>query len=391
VKIQTKKLHSVIRGFSKLPHFAVVSVVVAASLISVAVAATCTSISDCQSQISNLNQQNSSTRGALSGLTAQARTYQDAINVLQGQINVLSAQIAANEARQADLQNQIVQKQAEIDYNRHILAEDIRTMYVDGQMSTIEQLATSKNLSEYVDKEEYRQQVQNKITTIMAQITKLQQQLKEQKLEVERLLVDQRAQQAEISAARAEQSRLLSMNQSQQAAFNSQLKSNSAKIRQLQQQQEDIIVASQRSGTTIRGGACDRAHGDTYPSYWCSIAQDSVVDSWGMYNRECVSYTAWKVHESGRFMPYWGGRGNANRWDDNAKAAGIPVDYSPRRGDVAIKNSGTYGHAMYVESVNDDGSINISQYNANSITNPGKFSRVYGLSTSGLVFIHFPY
>ena len=36
-------------------------------------------------------------------------------------------------------------------------------MYIDGQLTTIEELATSKNLSEYVDKEDYRTTVQNKI------------------------------------------------------------------------------------------------------------------------------------------------------------------------------------------------------------------------------------
>jgi surface antigen len=88
-------------------------------------------------------------------------------------------------------------------------------------------------------------------------------------------------------------------------------------------------------------------------------------------------------------MPGWGwsARGNANQWDDNARAAGIPVDGSPRAGDVAISNSGFYGHAMYVESVNGDGTINISQYNANL---DGRYSVRYNLNPAGLVFIHFP-
>jgi surface antigen len=105
-----------------------------------------------------------------------------------------------------------------------------------------------------------------------------------------------------------------------------------------------------------------------------------------MYNRECVSYTAFKVAASGRYMPYWGGYGNANQWDDNARAAGIPVDTSPRAGDVAISNRGTYGHAMYVESVNGNGTINISQYNA---ALDGRYSTRSGMDPSGLYFIHF--
>jgi surface antigen len=104
-----------------------------------------------------------------------------------------------------------------------------------------------------------------------------------------------------------------------------------------------------------------------------------------MYNRECVSYTAFRVAASGRYMPFWGGVGNANQWDDNARAIGIPVDSNPRAGDVAIKNSMPYGHAMYVESVNGNGTINISQYNA---ALDGRYS-TNTISPSGLVFIHF--
>ena len=84
-------------------------------------------------------------------------------------------------------------------------------------------------------------------------------------------------------------------------------------------------------------------------------------------------------------MPYWGGRGNAKLWDDNARAAGIPVDSSPRVGDVAVSNSGTYGHVMYVEAVHGGGTITVSQYNASW---DGKYS-VAKRATTGLVFIHF--
>ena len=84
-------------------------------------------------------------------------------------------------------------------------------------------------------------------------------------------------------------------------------------------------------------------------------------------------------------MPYWGGRGNANQWPSSARADGIPVDGNPREGDVAIWDVGYYGHAMYVERVNGDGTINISQYNADW---NGTFS-TNRISASGLQFIHF--
>ena len=91
----------------------------------------------------------------------------------------------------------------------------------------------------------------------------------------------------------------------------------------------DSSAVSAGSGATCGGG---------YPAKWCERPRTTVIDNWGMYNRECVSYTAFRVAASGRYMPYWGGFGNANQWDDNARAAGIPVDGNPQAGDVAISN-----------------------------------------------------
>jgi surface antigen/peptidoglycan hydrolase CwlO-like protein len=337
-------------------------------------------------QIKQLQSQNSQNQGQLSQLQVQAGSYQDAINQLQAQINQLQAQINASQAKQASLQKQIDDGQTELDKQRKVLGSDIKAMYVDGSISTIEMLATSKNLSDFVDKEEYRTAVQSKIQDTLKKITALQNQLKEQKTQVEQLLKDQQGQQGQLDSNRAQQSQLLSFNQSQQSGYDAQIKDNQSKISGLRAQQAAENARLFGGAKVVLGSACDTDHGDTYPSPWCNSGQDSMLDSWGMYNRECVSYTAWKVSESGRHMPYWGGIGNANQWDDNARDAGIPVDGNPRSGDVAIKNSQPYGHAMYVESVNSDGTLNISQYNANL---DGRFSRAYNVSRGSLVFIHF--
>lgn len=339
-------------------------------------------------QIKALQSQNASKQAAVNDLASQASSYQDAINKLQQQIDAVQGQININLAKQADLQTQITQSQADLDQQKKVLGENIRVTYVEGQISTIEMLATSKNLSEFVDKEEYHTAVKNKIQDTLKKIAVLQNQLKEQKTQVENLLVDQKAQQAQLDASKGEQDRLLALNSSQQASYNAEINSNKSKISDLRKQQaaENARLFSGSGSHIIAGNNGN----DTYPNKWRNADQDSMVDSWGMYNRECVSYTAWKVYESGRFMPYWGGRGNANQWDDNARAAGIPVDGNPKVGDVAVKNSGPYGHVMYVEHVYSDGSIYISQYNQSL---NGTYSEAIisaeGVRSAGLQFIHF--
>jgi surface antigen len=334
-------------------------------------------------QINALAGQNAAAQNVLNGLETQAGSYQDAINQLQTQINALQGAISTNQARQADLQGQITDAESQISQQKQYLGEDIKTMYVDGQLSTIEELATSKNLSEYVDKQEYRTSVQNKIDSTIKEIAQLEAKLQKEKTELDTVIAGLQKQNDQLAAVQSQQQQMLAYNESQQASYNAQISSNSSKIGELRRQQ---AIANARYNI----GSFKSSGNGGYPDVWANAGQDTLIDSWGMYNRECVSYTAFRVHQdflAGRDshdMPYWGGAGNANQWDENARAAGIPVDSNPTPGSIAISNSGFYGHAMYVEAVNGN-TIYVQQFNADLA---GHYSEGWRYTT-GLVFLHF--
>jgi surface antigen len=311
-----------------------------------------------QDQINSLNAQNASTRSLVDGLQAQAASYQDAISQLQQQINGVQASIDANKAQQASLQDQINQAQAQIDQEKAFLASDVKAMYVDGTPSTLEVLATSKNLSDFVDKQEYRTTVQNKLQDTVTKIAALQKELGAKKQQVDQLVSEEQAQQNQLAGAQAQQAALLGYNESQQASYNAQISSTSKQISQLRAQQAAANKAL--GGSSLIAG--DPGHGG-YPANLSNAGQDTTIDPWGMYNRECVSYTAWKVYQTYGYMPYWGGQGNANQWPGDAQRAGIKTSSTPAADTVAIWNVGAFGHAMWVEAVNSDGSLWVSQYN----------------------------
>lgn len=333
-----------------------------------------------EEKIRQLQAENNANQNNVNQLEVQAESYQDQINKLQAQINALQEQIRANEAKRDEIQAQIVAAQVELDKQKVLLSENIKAIYVEGQVSTLVMLASSKDLSEFLDKQQYRSTIQGKIKDTLDKINALKAQLKEQKTQVEKLLVDQQAMNQQLASTQAEQSQLLAYTESQKNQFTQAIQANKANITELRRQQ---VIANARfiGGPAGSGPAC----GGDYPAKWCEIPMDSVIDSWGMYNRECVSYTAFKVAASGRQMPYWGGFGNANQWDENARRAGIPVDGNPRVGDVAQSDAGFYGHTMYVEYVYGDGTILISQYNAGL---DGRYSE-RRISAAGLDFIHF--
>ena len=86
------------------------------------------------------------------------------------------------------------------------------------------------------------------------------------------------------------------------------------------------------------------------------------VRDYGGGNTYDYGYCTWHVkNRRGASIP--NSLGNANTWYSRAAAAGMAVGSEPRAGAVGTTTRGNLGHVVYVESVNGDGTINISEMN----------------------------
>jgi peptidoglycan hydrolase CwlO-like protein len=368
-KMKNKKLHLT---RSWLSVVVVCTVMILASVINTVRA------DQFDEQIQALRDQNNNNQSASDQLAAQANSYQDAINKLQVQISALQAAIAANQQKSEKIHQQMVEAQAELDQEKAVLGENIKAMYLEGQTSTLEMLASSKNLSDFVDKQQARNAVSDKVKATMDKIAELQNQLKAQDAELQRLIKDQQVQNEQLGSAQVQQTQLLAYTEGQKAAYDQQIKSNNAQISNLRAMQ---VAANRRLGGSAVAG--DPSHGG-YPGYLDHAGQDTLVDPWGMFNRECVSYTAWKVQQYFGNMPYWGGVGNANQWPADAQRYGVPTGSIPKAHSVAISMGGAYGHAMWVEAVSGS-TIYVSQYNYDLA---GHYSEM-AINGSGLTYLYF--
>lgn len=93
-------------------------------------------------------------------------------------------------------------------------------------------------------------------------------------------------------------------------------------------------------------------------------------------------YCTWYVKNRRPDLP--NSLGNANTWYSRAGAAGYSVGSAPRAGAVGTTTRGDLGHVVYVESVNPDGSIVISEMNYAGLysqrtrtADPGEFVYIY--------------
>lgn len=73
---------------------------------------------------------------------------------------------------------------------------------------------------------------------------------------------------------------------------------------------------------------------------------------------QCTYYVFDRV--GGKIGSTWG---NANNWANAAAASGYTVNNRPSAGAIMQSSAGAYGHVAYVESVNSNGSIRVSEMN----------------------------
>ncbi len=94
------------------------------------------------------------------------------------------------------------------------------------------------------------------------------------------------------------------------------------------------------------------------------VTTGCIYDQWHAYQGQCVSWVAHRLNTISGLRydnhSYLGQRfGSANNWGTAASRAGIPVNMTPARGAVAWYNY----HAAFVEYVNPDGSVVVSEMN----------------------------
>lgn len=330
----------------------------------------------------------------------QVKTLQGEVAALNAQADTIRAQIAMSKARLAQLTEQIKQKEEDIARNQELLGETLANMYATDSITPLEMLAGSDNIGHYIDQQELRTSMTDQLTQTVDLIAKQKAELVNQKAEAERTLVDQQNSEKALAAKEAEKQTLITKTQNDQNAYDSLVTDRKAKQLQAQQQQQAAIEAAIRAAgggatTTLVGGSSGGYPWNSSNCYvdanaWSYDGIDGMgTDGYGYGCRQCVSYVAWRVGKERGYVPRnWG---NANDWVANGRAAGYTVSREPRAGSAGVIYGGQYGHIVWVESVNGDGTLTVAQYNYFNAGGPGwgNFSRMIVPSGTYQYFIYF--
>ena len=332
--------------------------------------------------------------------TQNADTLEGEVSRLDAEIAVLEAEIAVNEATANDLLGRIKINEAKLDKEQLALAALLSDMHFENNTDAIMILAGSSSISDLAEKQSRRDTVKTQIALAAQEVKNLKAELEKEKAQIDAILASQAAQRAEIANNRARQAQLMNKYRNDSAAY----ARDAAESRNIKNAEIQAYIAkyvAERGGGVITdpglntyANALYRATGLSCPDHNWRYSGYGFTSFRGGYVCECTSYAGYKAYERwGVSIVSWG---DAKNWGNSARARGYTVtNYGAAQTSghgvthtVAYITDGTWGHVVWVENDNGDGTINISEYNATYVAN---FSYVTRVNAYKYNYIHFDY
>lgn len=364
------------------------------------------SLSEIEEQISALENKLREYESAAAKLGAQANSLSVAVKKLQAEQDAIQTQVDISQAKYDQLVLEIKQTEKNIKDNQDALGLVLANKYIESNVTLLERVASSENLSKFVDQETASSVMSDNLSKKVKEIKILKKKLEEQKIEVNEVLVQQKAQRDLLASKKQERQKLLDQTRGQEAAYQQLTRESEARRAELYAEQKRIIESQLGGGNhagQVGNFAFRKYSGElgctNYPSsktgiyggqYGCNYGLDASIDEWQLYNRECVSYAAYAAYyRFGKRVNGFSGRGNAGEWPDSAPALmGATTNNTPAVGAVAIRPVSygfPMGHAMVVEAVLSDGWVKVSQFN---FAVDGRYSTME-IPASAAVYVHF--
>ncbi len=304
-----------------------------------------------------VNKEQEANRNAASA-NSSANLFQAKVQELNVEIAGRELEIAETTAQVSALNVKIEETKKKLEEEQSALAELLINIHFEGDSEPIQILASANSISDLAEKQARSEVVKQQISATAKKVKDTKIQLEEDKKTVEALLEQQKAAKQALVSKRAEQQTLVDKYKNDAQAYASVAKA--AKEAQRAAERAEQEAHPERYSGSMYSGV------NTYP--WqgdCPQRQDDYGTVWngnyiGGYVCECVSYVGWKAYEAYGLVLAWG---NAYNWDNRGRALGYRVDHNPEGDSIGQIDGGQYGHVFWVESVNADGSINVTEYN----------------------------
>ncbi|MDO4752744.1 MAG: CHAP domain-containing protein [Candidatus Saccharibacteria bacterium] len=338
---------------------------------------------ECEAAKANMQQN----QAAANEFSNKADSVAGVIDQLNSEIGSLNGEIAASENKIKELKVQITETEQKLSETQAALAEMLVNMHFSGDSEPITILAGSKSISDYAEKQAREDVAKQEITAASERVKTMREELQAKKDEAEQTLESLEGKRTLVASKRETQKSLM-------AEYEKNADEASALASYWEEQLK--ALAWTPPSNSVGNGSRSWGANNTYP-YRYNCPQDNVrYSAYGGAVCQCTSYASYKAQERWGIVNTWGGHAynyvNAVGYTVPSTGIRTYVDKNPAPNTIAIQLGGSYGHVMWVESVNANGSINVTEYNVNwpSIgCYLGDFCSRNNVGSAGTWFLHF--
>lgn len=270
--------------------------------MSISMSAQATSISELKKQKAETQKQLDGVTGSISGLNQQKKGITADINELDDQLVEVIASVSMIEDEIEELEEKIEVAKAEYDAAKakedaqyEAMKKRVKFMYEKGDLSYVQLLMESKNLSDMVNKADYIEklyeydrkmlleyqkakeeveQAKIKLEDEQSELLTSKYELDEEKKELDNMLAEKKAQVADFDTQ-------LAKAKQEAAAYKAKIKQQNSEIKKIEAEEARKAVAAQKASgsnsAAIISGANGSASGKEVASYACKFVGNPYV------------------------------------------------------------------------------------------------------------------
>ena len=327
-----------------------------------------------QEQIDSLNAEIKANQDAANAKHLEAATLQQAVNELNASINTAQTALSLTNLKLRQTQDEIDKANRDLDRQKEILKDNLRLVYKQGEVSPLELVASSKNLSDFVAQSQYLNAIKNKINSNLKKIDELKRELNKKQGDLNVLALQQKAQVDGIAQQRAQKANILAQTQGEESKYK-ELVADLAKKREETNRQIAAAAAAAVRGNYVSQGRVRK--GDVI-GYMGSTGNStgshlhfSVINSSGTYvNPDGAGFAISSIVSGFRtqdfgctpwtFEPYEPSCATKH-WHsgvDVANGLGTPIR-TPADGDIIYRGWNAYGYGNMVQIRHDNGYVTL--------------------------------
>lgn len=203
------------------------------------------SASQLQDEISQIEEKIKQNEAIVHELEQQATSLEKKIRQYEIQIANTQNKIEATNLKIQKLSVEIADAEEELERQKGILAESIRQLYKQGDVTTIEMLASSDSYTDFVNQQEYMARMKIAIQDSAEKVEELKNKLEDDHNKQQELKTRLESQQAELSTQRNGQQQLLAETKGQEARYQKLVED----LKEQQRAAEAALAAALASGS----------------------------------------------------------------------------------------------------------------------------------------------